>query len=88
MVGDLPLRPALRQCPAFRAHSIDRLERCALDELLHLDGVAETPLRPVGTVRLENGDRHEALAENGFIEADTKVRVVAVHDNQLKVRPC
>jgi membrane-bound serine protease (ClpP class) len=49
-------------------------------------GVAETPLRPVGTVRV-NGQRRDALSELGIIEAGTHIIVVEDHDNQLKVRP-
>lgn len=48
-------------------------------------GVAETPLRPVGTVRV-NGHRRDALSELGIIEAGTHIIVVEDHDNQLKVR--
>jgi membrane-bound serine protease (ClpP class) len=48
-------------------------------------GVAETSLRPVGTVRI--GDRRvDALAESGIIDAGSPVEVVAAHDNQIKVR--
>ena len=48
-------------------------------------GVAETPLRPVGTVRV-NGQRRDALSELGIIEAGTAIKVIEDHDNQLKVR--
>jgi len=48
-------------------------------------GVAETPLRPVGTVRV-NGRRRDALSELGVIESGTMIVVVEDHDNQLKVR--
>lgn len=49
------------------------------------EGVAETALRPVGMVRID-GRRLDALAESGVIDAGFPVIVVAVHDNQLKVR--
>ncbi|MCH2148344.1 MAG: hypothetical protein MK095_02800 [Phycisphaerales bacterium] len=72
---------------AFAASNAAQQERARyLDELLHLEGITETPLRPVGTVRLSNGERHEALAENGVIDAKINIRVVDVQDNQLKVR--
>ncbi|MCH2137884.1 MAG: hypothetical protein MK074_02395 [Phycisphaerales bacterium] len=48
-------------------------------------GVAETPLRPIGTVRV-NDQRRDALSELGVIEAGTHIVVVEDHDNQLKVR--
>lgn len=48
-------------------------------------GVAETPLRPIGFVRI--GDRRlDASAETGLIDPGTPVRVVAVIDGTLKVR--
>ena len=63
-----------------------RHERFAeLRELIGLQGVAITALRPVGTVRIE-GRRIDARAETGVIEADTPVIVTDVYDNQIKVR--
>ncbi len=44
-----------------------------------------TPLRPVGVIRLD-GRRMDALAESGVIDVDTEVEVIAVLDNQIKVR--
>lgn len=72
---------------AFAVSTAAQKERARyMDGLLDMGGVTETPLRPVGTVRLANGERHEALAENGVIESKIDIRVVAVQDNQLKVR--
>jgi len=48
-------------------------------------GMAETPLRPIGTVRV-NGERRDALSELGIIEVGTIIVVVEDRDNQLKVR--
>jgi len=56
------------------------------DALLHQSGIAETDLRPIGTVRI-NGLRHDALSDHGFITVGSSVSVVEVLDNQLKVRP-
>ena len=55
-------------------------------ELIGLQGVTITSLRPVGKVRIE-GRRIDAMAETGIIEADTPIVVVDVYDNQIKVRP-
>jgi membrane-bound ClpP family serine protease len=44
-----------------------------------------TPLRPVGVIRLD-GRRLDALAESGVIDVDIDVEVIAVLDNQIKVR--
>lgn len=48
-------------------------------------GIAETPLRPIGTVRV-SGHRRDALSELGVIEPGTRIVVVEDRDNQLKVR--
>jgi membrane-bound serine protease (ClpP class) len=45
----------------------------------------ETPLRPVGWIRAA-GHRHEALAEEGFIDAGAAVRVVGRNGATLRVR--
>jgi membrane-bound ClpP family serine protease len=63
-----------------------RRERLAqLQELIGVEGVTETALRPVGVVRINN-QRIDALAESGVIEADQRVVVVDVYDNQIKVK--
>ena len=56
------------------------------DTLLHREGVAETDLRPIGTVRIGQR-RMDALSEQGMIPAGTTVQVIQVLDNQVKVRP-
>lgn len=53
--------------------------------LVGAEGEVVTTLRPVGVVRLGE-QRFDALAETGIIEAGQRVRVVAVYDNQIKVR--
>ena len=55
------------------------------DALLGQPGMAETDLRPVGTVRIDD-QRHDALSDLGVIEAGSAIVVVQVLDNQLKVR--
>ena len=47
--------------------------------------VAETTLRPIGWIRIAN-DRHEALAEEGFIEAGQQVQVTGFDDATMRVR--
>lgn len=56
------------------------------DLLLNRTGTAETDLRPIGTVRIDQR-RHDALSDHGFITAGSSITVVEVLDNQLKVRP-
>ena len=63
-----------------------RLERLAqLRQLIGAQGVAVTPLRPVGVVKIE-GQRIDAMAESGVIDAATPIIVTDVYDNQVKVR--
>ncbi len=64
-----------------------RLGRQAqLRELIGAEGVTITALRPVGVVKI-NGQRIDAMAESGIVEADTPIVVADVYDNQIKVRP-
>ena len=58
----------------------------ALQALIGAEGVTITPLRPVGTVRID-GQRVDAMAEIGAIDAQVPVVVTDVYDNQIKVRP-
>jgi membrane-bound ClpP family serine protease len=62
-----------------------RMRVRALASLVGERGVVETPLRPVGFVRVA-GRRIDASAETGLIEAGTPIRVVGVLDGTLKVR--
>jgi membrane-bound ClpP family serine protease len=61
----------------------ERVEK--LRALIGSEGVAATALRPVGTVVIE-GERVDALAEEGVIEPDMPIVVIDAYDNQLKVR--
>lgn len=53
--------------------------------LIGAQGVALTPLRPVGVVEIE-GVRIDALAEGGLIPAGARVRVTQADLHQIKVR--
>ncbi len=71
--------------PMSDAHA--RHERIAqLRQLIGAQGTAVTFLRPVGVVKI-NGQRIDAMAESGVIDAGTTVIVTDVYDNQIKVRP-
>ncbi|HEB60417.1 MAG TPA: hypothetical protein ENJ06_01175 [Phycisphaeraceae bacterium] len=54
-------------------------------QIIGAEGVTVTDLHPVGVVRIE-GERMQALAESGIIEANTRVKVIAVEGTELKVR--
>ena len=67
----------------------DQARQQRLDQLRQLigaEGITVTALRPVGFVKI-NGQRVDAMAETGVVEADTPVVVTDVYDNQIKVRP-
>jgi membrane-bound serine protease (ClpP class) len=57
-----------------------------LRELIGAEGITITALRPVGVVKI-NGQRVDAMAESGIVEANTPIVVADVYDNQIKVRP-
>ncbi len=56
-----------------------------LELLVGQQGVSVTVLRPIGVVRID-GQRIDAMAETGSIEANAAIEVVSVYDNQIKVR--
>ncbi len=67
------------------AEQTRRAGRAQLRELIGAEGVTITALRPVGIVKI-NGQRVDAMAESGILEANTPVVVADVYDNQIKVR--
>ena len=56
-----------------------------LKELLGAVGLVMTPLRPVGMCDF-SGQRLECVAESGYVDKDTKVKVINVESTQLTVR--
>jgi len=56
-----------------------------LQALVGKRGESITILRPVGIVRID-GQRVDAMAESGIIEAGEGIEVITVYDNQVKVR--
>ncbi|MEX2672595.1 MAG: NfeD family protein [Phycisphaeraceae bacterium] len=71
-----------------RAGSItyDRNVSRSGSELVGLEGLAETDLRPVGSVRID-GKRIECFSEGGVILAGTRVKVTRIQGMEIKVRP-
>ena len=55
-----------------------------LKEFLGLEGVALTPLRPSGTVKIGNA-RVDVVTQGGFITSGTKVKVVKVEGTRVVV---
>lgn len=76
--------PSEEELEARRARDVEarRLRDASIGKI----GVVLTEMRPVGIIELE-GKRVDALAEVGFISPGTKVRVVSVDANEMKVRP-
>ncbi len=56
-----------------------------LEAMLGEQGVVLSPLRPVGMCDF-NGKRLECVAETGYIDNESKIRVIHVEGTQLTVR--
>jgi membrane-bound ClpP family serine protease len=56
-----------------------------LKEMLGVEGIVITPLRPVGTCDF-SGRRVECVAESGYVDKDKTVKVIRVQATQLTVR--
>ncbi len=71
---------------SYRESEKARSQRLSQEELIGAEGMTLSALRPVGFVKI-NGQRIDAMAETGVIEANMPVVVTDVYDNQIKVRP-
>ncbi len=72
---------------SYRESEKARSQRLSqMEELIGAEGMTLSALRPVGFVKI-NGQRIDAMAETGVIEANMPVVVTDVYDNQIKVRP-
>lgn len=54
-------------------------------ELIGLEGIAITPLRPSGTVLIED-ERIDVVSEGSFIQKDKKVKIIKVEGSRIVVR--
>lgn len=54
-------------------------------ELIGMEGVAVTPLRPAGTVVM-NDERLDVVTEGAFIEINTPVKVIKIEGSRIVVR--
>ncbi|MGI6686263.1 MAG: NfeD family protein [Bacillota bacterium] len=57
-----------------------------LSELLDMEGITLTPLRPAGSAEI-NGMRVDVVTEGGFVPRETKIKVVKVEGTRVVVRP-
>ena len=55
-------------------------------ELVGLEGVTLSPLRPSGVIGID-GHRYDVVSDNEFLEIDRAVRVVAVEGRRIVVEP-
>lgn len=69
----------------FQREEDERRRREELAAMVGLEGEAVTDLRPVGAIRVE-GRRYDAVAELGFIESGSRVRITHADGMQIKVR--
>ncbi|MGF7185489.1 membrane-bound serine protease (ClpP class) [Desulfitispora alkaliphila] len=58
----------------------------SLVELLGKEGVTLTPLRPAGTIEIEDGRRVDVVTEGSFIGNNTDVKIVKVEGTRVIVR--
>jgi membrane-bound serine protease (ClpP class) len=90
LLRHLPQSSRLARSGVFLVTKGDRADGWASavrrPELVGLEGVALTDLRPAGTV-LVGEERVDAVAESGWVEDGTKVRVVSSEGYRLVVRP-
>ena len=63
-----------------------RSTRSQLEDLVGKEGVAVTPLRPAGTVLIEE-ERIDVVTEGAFVERNSRVTVVEVEGNRVVVQP-
>jgi membrane-bound serine protease (ClpP class) len=71
--------------PPQREHGDAIPDTGELKEMLGAVGLVLTPLRPVGMCDF-SGQRIECVAEGGFVDKNTKVKVIRVQGTQLTVR--
>lgn len=54
-------------------------------ELIGLEGITLTPLRPAGTVLIED-ERIDVVSEGSFVQKDKKVKIIKVEGSRIVVR--
>ena len=74
------LEMAMKSDDGFTAQTAD-------NALIGSQGVTLTPLRPSGTVKINN-KRHDAVSAGDFLESGEKVTVIACNGFQVVVERC
>ncbi len=62
------------------------MERKSSEEVVGLEGVTLTKLRPSGTMRLDSGENVSVVSEGAFIDAKQKVKIIKKEGNRVVVR--
>ena len=90
MLPQTPMGRALLGAPTEEEEMARELAQdeaeAARAALVGREAVAVTDLRPVGEIKID-GERHEAAAQAGLIEAGSRVVVVKVTSSRIQVRP-
>ena len=90
LIRTLPRNRRLARSGVFLADELDRetgyLSAAVRDELIDAHGVAATDLRPAGA-GVFGEERLDVVAEAGWIEAGTPIRIVRSEGYRLVVRP-
>jgi membrane-bound serine protease (ClpP class) len=76
----LALKKSLTQTEGFT------IEKESLNQLLGMEGVTLTKLRPSG-IALINHKKVDVVTEGGMLESNTKIKVIKVESNRVIVRP-
>jgi len=76
---------AILSGPASRGTAGDLAHR-APDELLGIEGIAKTLLRPAGKMTLDDGRTVDCVTEGTYVQPGTRVRVLEVHGARVVVR--
>ncbi|HVJ81254.1 MAG TPA: NfeD family protein, partial [Planctomycetia bacterium] len=61
-------------------------EDAPLSELVGVQGVADTPLRPAGRIRIRDEEFLDVVAQGDFIEAGDPVEIIEVNRHRIVVR--
>ncbi|MEM1186465.1 MAG: NfeD family protein [Planctomycetota bacterium] len=90
MLPQTPMGRALLGAPSEEeemarelAESKEEADRAAL---VGQEAITLTDLRPVGEIRID-GQRYEATAISGLVDAGSRVRVVKVDSSHIRVKP-
>jgi len=90
MLPQTPMGRALLGAPSEEEELARELAQdeaeAARAALVRKEGVALTDLRPVGEIRVD-GERLEATAVAGLIDAGTKIVITKVDSSHIRVRP-